>query len=340
MDVDRKSDNEVSIIVVSPKETTLMDKPIKDASPKNKELSIVEKVNIDTQTDIESQKIVKYSSARSQLLRKFKTIACDDEMSYKINHWDDKKEVELIKWQKMSAKWGAAHDVQTYILKIQIKRLFLITLILSSLCAFLGGLTSVYNILYLNVTIAILNASIATLTIYTKTENFEKKIIHHVGSSKEYREIILQIQQQLSLDVDERIDANKFIYSVSSKMLELDSKTNEDVMLIDVYNTFTKHNSFKRQTKFNYLCSILYCGVCYMTNHKLNKKSSDSLDDIENSDIFNTNVHISGLSHEQNKHFNQFYKKTNRLDTPPVLSKSMQDISSSFEEYTKNLDKK
>jgi hypothetical protein len=77
-----------------------------------------------------------------------------------------------------------------------------------------------------------------------------------------------------------------------------------------------------------------------MTNHKLNKKSSDSLDDIENSDIFNTNVHISGLSHEQNKHFNQFYKKTNRLDTPPVLSKSMQDISSSFEEYTKNLDKK
>jgi hypothetical protein len=135
--------------------------------------------------------------------------------SNKNNGWDKKKEHQLKTWVNVCKIYNTAHETEKTIIKLQIKRIFFVTLLLSTIATFVGGAGTYYKYIYLSPISAALNAIIAGLTIYKKTENHDKKLAAHIDSAKGYRELSYRIQQQLHIDIDERINANEFITDVT-----------------------------------------------------------------------------------------------------------------------------
>lgn len=140
--------------------------------------------------------------------------------------WNTKKEEKIKQWKKICFCYNHLHEKEKIILKKKTKFLLVLSLLLSSSVAIISSVaTSLSNNFWLIVSSAILSGLSAGISLYTKTEKPEEKMIKHNDSARGYRELVLKIEQQLILDFEDRFDANQFIKEITTQMLELETGT-------------------------------------------------------------------------------------------------------------------
>jgi len=184
----------------------------------------------------------------------------DKKRKKRNNGWDKKKEDQLKLWINVCKSYNTAHETQKTIIRLQIKRIFFLTLLLSTVATFIGGAGTYYKYFYLSPISAAINAIIAGLTIYKKTENHDKKLAVHIESAKGYRELSYRIQQQLHIDIDERINANEFIKDVTLKMMDFEDGPESLPIDIEKQQKELKHLTCELSCNLKkMLCSLLIC---------------------------------------------------------------------------------
>ena len=194
----------------------------------------------------------------------------------KNNGWDKKKEDQLKLWINVCKTYNTAHETQKTIIRLQIKRIFFLTLFLSTVATFIGGIGTYYNYFYLSPVSAGINAIIAGLTIYKKTENHDKKLAIHIEAAKGYRELSYRIQQQLHIDIDERINANEFIKDVTLKMMDFEDGPESLPIDIEKQQKELKHLTCELSCNLQkMLCSLLICSKRTQSEENDDNNESD-----------------------------------------------------------------
>lgn len=207
-----------------------------------------------------------------------------------MNNWDQKKEIQLNEWKYVCEVYNQLHEKQKEYYKKKVNYLIIPTIIISSTVTILSSIaTATENNFLLNVISAILSGTAACFTLYAKNDAPDQKIIRHSESAKGYREIVLKIESHLAIDIESRINGNEFIKDISLKMLDLE--TGSESIPIITKTEFLKLN--------NITCDNKKVGLD-------KKKDNQDLESDEKKDNPDT---ISGLSNNQNKKFELFFRK-------------------------------
>jgi hypothetical protein len=244
--------------------------------------------------------------------------------------WNNKKEEQIKQWKKICYCYNHLHEKEKIFLKKKTKFLLILSLLLSSSVAVISSVaTSLNNNFWLIVVSAILSGLSAGISLYTKTEKPEEKLLKHNDSARGYRELVLKIEQQLILDVKDRNDANEFIREITSQMLELETGT-ESMPIItkkDLKKMDALQDSSSDENKPEKKSSFHNFSITKQSTESKNSTTEGKINDIEQqlpqehrltndtlNDTIPNNViqgpsNITGLTHDKNKTFQIFFDK-------------------------------
>lgn len=211
------------------------------------------------------------------------------------NNWNTKKEKRLREWIEACKFYNKEHEKLKGILTLQINRLLISTILLSSLATIVSTITiATTNPFYafnLIITSAIISAINTGLGVYKKAVNWEEKLEKHKNCANGYREIIFKIEQELALEPNDRINGNEFIKQISLEMLGMETETDTiPIKEIDkkIDNSSSSSDDEERHKK---IVLQIDTGI---PPHESEEK-------------------IEGLTPEQNNKFELFFKKNPSL---------------------------
>jgi hypothetical protein len=199
------------------------------------------------------------------------------------NSWNSIKEKQLNEWINACRYYINEYEKERLFLKKKTNNLLILNILLSSMATIFNSV-AISEKYYFNLIVisAVFTAISTGLGIYIKTVNLDKRLSKIVECIKGFKEIILQIQQELSIDINERTNGNEFIKKIALEMLNLENDSENGF----VYTASNKQQSIVSKT---------------MAIPKEN-------DDIEATD--NDDVKINGLTKDENNKFELFFIKT------------------------------
>ena len=242
--------------------------------------------------------------------------------------WTDKKEEQIKQWKKVCFCYNHLHEKEKILLKKKTKFLLILSLLLSSSVAIISSVaTSLTNNFWLIVVSAILSGLSAGISLYTKTEKPEEKLLKHNDSARGYRELILRIEQQLILDIKDRNNANDFIREITSQMLELETGT-ESMPIItkkdlkkmdDLQDSSSEDNKDNKKRFRNFSITSnkettqpsieeKKMDIESQTNNEC-KLTNETLQQHEQQHNLQNQINETGLTHDKNKTFQLFFNK-------------------------------
>jgi hypothetical protein len=217
------------------------------------------------------------------------------------NTWNKKKEKQLKKWINTCKVLNILHEKDKNSIKKQINRLLIVNILFSSIitiCSSIAVSTTYYfSLIIISGILSTINTGIG---IYKKSVNLESKLTKHIDSIRGYREIIFKIEQQLSLDINERMDGNTFIKDISLEMLNLESDIDSSTTMPTASFTKTNDNISYSSTDDEEK-QVKMIKPKEVEEKPLNKEDDDC--DDEKDDV------ITGLTPEQNVKFELFFRK-------------------------------
>ena len=232
-------------------------------------------------------------------------------------NWTEKKENQLKEWKIMCECYNNSHDkLKTYYNKKS--NIFLIcNIVFSSFAALFSGISALSDYIAFGILGAIFAAFITALSLYESSDNPERKASKHDNVSFGYREIVLKIQLELTLDKKNRSDADEFLKNISLRMLDLETGA-ESVPIIT-------QSELKKIKKRSY--SIKNINTCQDKNNDIESQdknndieSQDKNNDIESQDKNNdvNNKLIRGLSNNEHTTFELFFNTYPKMNIDMV----------------------
>ena len=143
------------------------------------------------------------------------------------NDWNNIIELKLNKWALLCNEYSLIHEQQSIYYSAQNKRLFIPSIILSSLSTIISGVSTGSNInnniqfYWLSIATLILSGASTALITYTQTTKPEQKAAIHKSLSKTYKLIYYKIETELSLNINDRVNGLTFIKDISEQLQDL-----------------------------------------------------------------------------------------------------------------------